>query len=168
MKRFTHIILFCSVTIYSIFAISSETDTVQEDLYQSLIGLFFDATRIGNGEVINEFLDAGFPINQRNYKSYTALMVAAYQGQREIVQLLLARGANACLQDKRGNTALMGALLKREIGIAKDLYQADCPSDLLNKAGLDLKQFAEIYGQSEVLKSLAKQQPITSISSGGK
>ncbi|POF55678.1 hypothetical protein CRN58_28770, partial [Vibrio vulnificus] len=38
-----------------------------------------------------------------------------------------------------------------------DLYQADCPSDLLNKAGLDLKQFAEIYGQSEVLKSLAKQ-----------
>jgi len=71
MKRFTHIILFCSVTIYSTFAISSETDTVQEDLYQSLIGLFFDATRIGNGEVINEFLDAGFPINQRNYQSYT-------------------------------------------------------------------------------------------------
>lgn len=48
----------------------------------------------------------------------------------------------------------MGALIKREISIAKDLYQAECSPDLRNKAGLDLKTFAEIYGQSEVLKSL--------------
>ena len=70
------------------------------------------------------------------------------------VGLLLDSGANACLQDKRGNTALMGALIKREIGIAKDLYQAECSPELRNKAGLNLKEFAEIYGQSNVLKSL--------------
>ncbi|MFZ8770355.1 ankyrin repeat domain-containing protein [Vibrio harveyi] len=125
-----------------------------EEEYQSLVELFFDAARIGNNEVVDTFVSQGFPIDQRNNQSYTALMVAAYQGHRETVRLLLDSGANACLQDKRGNTALMGALIKREIGIAKDLYQADCSPDLRNKAGLNLKEFAEIYGQSNVLKSL--------------
>ncbi|MCG9751749.1 ankyrin repeat domain-containing protein [Vibrio brasiliensis] len=128
-------------------------DNLEEE-YQSLVDLFFDAARIGNNEVVDTFVSQGFPIDQRNNQSYTALMVAAYQGNRATVRLLLDSGANACLQDKRGNTALMGALIKREIGIAKDLYQADCSPDLRNKAGLNLNEFAEIYGQSSVLKSL--------------
>ncbi|CAK3196186.1 conserved exported hypothetical protein [Vibrio crassostreae] len=130
-------------------------DNQLEDEYQSLVGLFFDAARIGNNEVVDAFVSQGFPVDQRNNQSYTALMVAAYQGNRETVRLLLDSGANACLQDKRGNTALMGALIKREISIAKDLYQAECSPELRNKAGLNLKEFAEIYGQSNVLKPLS-------------
>ena len=137
---------------FSLSLLAAE-DKLEEE-YQSLVELFFDAARIGNNEVVDTFVSQGFPIDQRNTQSYTALMVAAYQGHRETVRLLLDSGANACLQDKRGNTALMGALVKREIGIAKDLYQADCSPELRNKAGLNLKEFAEIYGQSNVLKSL--------------
>ncbi|MFV8413681.1 ankyrin repeat domain-containing protein [Vibrio owensii] len=137
---------------FSLSLLAAE-DKLEEE-YQSLVELFFDAARIGNNEVVDTFVSQGFPIDQRNTQSYTALMVAAYQGHRETVRLLLDSGANACLQDKRGNTALMGALIKREIGIAKDLYQADCSPELRNKAGLNLKEFAEIYGQSKVLKSL--------------
>lgn len=137
---------------FSLSLLAAE-DKLEEE-YQSLVELFFDAARIGNNEVVDTFVSQGFPIDQRNTQSYTALMVAAYQGHRETVRLLLDSGANACLQDKRGNTALMGALIKREIGIAKDLYQADCSPELCNKAGLNLKEFAEIYGQSNVLKSL--------------
>ncbi|MGD1453348.1 ankyrin repeat domain-containing protein [Vibrio harveyi] len=137
---------------FSLSLLAAE-DKLEEE-YQSLVELFFDAARIGNNEVVDTFVSQGFPIDQRNNQSYTALMVAAYQGHRETVRLLLDSGANACLQDKRGNTALMGALIKREIGIAKDLYQADCSPELRNKAGLNLKEFAEIYGQSNALKSL--------------
>ncbi|AXN31122.1 ankyrin repeat domain-containing protein [Vibrio sp. B172a] len=137
---------------FSLSLLAAE-DKLEEE-YQSLVELFFDAARIGNNEVVDTFVSQGFPIDQRNTQSYTALMVAAYQGHRETVRLLLDSGANACLQDKRGNTALMGALIKREIGIAKDLYQADCSPEMRNKAGLNLKEFAEIYGQSNVLKSL--------------
>ncbi|WP_045483846.1 ankyrin repeat domain-containing protein [Vibrio owensii] len=137
---------------FSLSLLAAE-DKLEEE-YQSLVELFFDAARIGNNEVVDTFVSQGFPIDQRNTQSYTALMVAAYQGHREAVRLLLDSGANPCLQDKRGNTALMGALIKREIGIAKDLYQADCSPELRNKAGLNLKEFAEIYGQSNVLKSL--------------
>ena len=147
---------FLSAILFSLcFSISllAAEDKLEEE-YQSLVDLFFDAARIGNNEVVDTFVSQGFPIDQRNNQSYTALMVAAYQGHRETVRSLLDSGANACLQDKRGNTALMGALIKREIGIAKDLYQADCSPELRNKAGLNLKEFAEIYGQSNVLKSL--------------
>lgn len=149
------VFLLSSVFFSLIFSLSLlAADDKLEEEYQSLVGLFFDAARIGNNEVIDAFVSQGFPVDQRNNQSYTALMVAAYQGNRETVGLLLDSGANACLQDKRGNTALMGALIKREISIAKDLYQAECSPELRNKAGLNLKEFAEIYGQSNVLKSL--------------
>lgn len=150
------IVFLLSAVLFSLsFSLSllAAEDKLEEE-YQSLVELFFDAARIGNNEVVDTFVSQGFPIDQRNNQSYTALMVAAYQGHRETVRLLLDSGANACLQDKRGNTALMGALIKREIGIAKDLYQADCSLELRNKAGLNLKEFVEIYGQSNVLKSL--------------
>lgn len=150
------VFLLSSVFFSLIFSLSLlAADDKLEEEYQSLVGLFFDAARIGNNEVIDTFVSQGFPVDQRNNQSYTALMVAAYQGNRETVRLLLDSGANACLQDKRGNTALMGALIKREISIAKDLYQAECSPELRNKAGLNLKEFAEIYGQSNVLKSLS-------------
>ncbi|MFS1900464.1 ankyrin repeat domain-containing protein [Vibrio lentus] len=150
------VFLLSSVFFSLIFSLSLlAADDKLEEEYQSLVGLFFDAARIGNDEVIDAFVSQGFPVDQRNNQSYTALMVAAYQGNRETVRLLLDSGANACMQDKRGNTALMGALIKREISIAKDLYQAECSPELRNKAGLNLKEFAEIYGQSIVLKSLS-------------
>lgn len=132
--------------------LAAETQVEKE--YQDLVELFFDAARVGDNEVLETFVSQGFPIDQRNNQSYTALMVAAYGGNKESVSLLLDLGANACLQDKRGNTALMGALIKREVAIAKDLYQADCSPDLRNKAGLNLEEFAKIYGQSKVLQSL--------------
>ena len=145
-------ILFSLSLSFSLYASEEKLGTE----YQSLVTLFFDAARIGDNEVVEAFVSQGFPIDQRNNQSYTALMVAAYQGNRETVRYLLDAGANACLQDKRGNTALMGALIKREVGIAKDLYQADCSPELRNKSGLNLKEFAEVFGQSDVLKSLAK------------
>ncbi|TWD40963.1 hypothetical protein FB440_104126 [Vibrio crassostreae] len=150
------VLLLSSVFFSLLFSLSLlAADDKLEQEYQSLVGLFFDAARLGNNEVVDAFVSQGFPVDQRNNQSYTALMVAAYQGNRETVGLLLDSGANACLQDKRGNTALMGALIKREISIAKDLYQAECSPELRNKAGLNLKEFAEIYGQSDVLKSLS-------------
>ena len=147
------IILLLSLSISLSFNLLAAETQVEKE-YQDLVELFFDAARIGDNEVLETFVSQGFPIDQRNNQSYTALMVAAYGGNKESVSLLLDLGANACLQDKRGNTALMGALIKREVAIAKDLYQADCSLELRNKAGLNLEEFAKIYGQSEVLQSL--------------
>jgi len=123
---------------------------------QSLINYFFDAAKIGSTEVLTEYLNNGFPVNQRNSQSYTALMMATYYGHKNAVEILLGHGANACLKDKRGHTALMGAIVKAEWDIAKILYKQDCKK--AHSTGKTLKQFATVFGQTEKLKALEANQ----------
>ncbi|MBD1556122.1 ankyrin repeat domain-containing protein [Vibrio sp. S9_S30] len=151
--RLIQILLVVSIWV-PFFSFATQSDLNNDALekqQQSLIQYFFAAARTGEKEVINTFLDAGFPINQINPQSYTALMVAAYHGQSEIVETLLRYGADTCIQDKRGNTAIMGALIKGEFSIATTLYDYDCDPDIRNKAGMTLKEFAEFWGQKDKL-----------------
>lgn len=129
---------------------ASQPDSL-ESQQKSLIQYFFAAARTGEEEVIRTFVKSGFPIDQINAQSYTALMVAAYHGQSEIVKTLLHYGADTCIQDKRGNTAIMGALIKGEFSIATTLYGYDCDPTLRNKAGMTLEEFAEFWGQKDLL-----------------
>ena len=138
--------VFMSSSVYS--------STPVKDEYKKLIEIFFDAVRVGHVGVVDEFLTNGFPVDQRNSKSYTPLMVAAYSGQTKMVDILVAGGADACATDKRGNTALMGALFKGELGIVKKLYGIECDPNATNNAGQTLDDFAEMFGKQEFLQSL--------------
>lgn len=131
---------------------------------------YFAAARSGETAVLREFIQAGFPVNLKNDGSYTALMIAAYQGQASAVDLLLKAGADACIRDKRGHTALMGAMIKAEWQIAKQLYAIDCDQGntakatdaIIDKSQMTAAQFAEKFGQTEKLKALrstAAEQP---------
>ncbi len=126
---------------------------------------YFAAARSGETAVLREFIQAGFPVDLKNDGSYTALMIAAYQGQASAVDLLLKAGADACIRDKRGHTALMGAMSKAEGQIAKQLYASDCDHDntanatdaITDKSQMTAAQFAEKFGQSDKFKALATQ-----------
>ncbi|AQS35549.1 Ankyrin repeats (3 copies) [Shewanella psychrophila] len=137
-----------------IYAKAVDTEAEALASPQQLSDYFFAAARVGDIEVLSTFLDAGFPIDQANQKSYTALMVGAYAGQYSVTDLLLQRGANACLQDKRGNTAIMGALIKAEFRIVSLLYSYECDESLINKSGMSLEEFARYWGQADKLKEL--------------
>ncbi|RJY07421.1 ankyrin repeat domain-containing protein [Parashewanella spongiae] len=115
---------------------------------------YFASARTGNVDVLSYFLEAGFPVDQRNAQSYTALMVSAYNGQEPAIETLLQYGANACLQDKRGNTAIMGAIIKAEFSIVKKLYTQNCSEKLTNKSGMTLEDFANYWGQSDKLRKV--------------
>ncbi|MDR7121165.1 ankyrin repeat domain-containing protein [Rheinheimera soli] len=136
-----------------------------QDPLQQLTSYFFAAARTGDTLVLNEFLQQGFPVDQRSHQSYTALMVATYAGQQAVVELLLKQGADACLRDKRGHTAMMGAIVKAEWTIGKILYPIDCKEDssvdaktpVTDKEKMTVAQFAEVFGQSEKLQQLAKE-----------
>lgn len=124
-----------------------------KDEYQTLTELYFAAARVGNNEVLDKFLTAGFPVDQINNQSYTALMTAAYYGHASSVELLLEKGANACIQDKRGNTAIMGAIIKGEFSIAKRLYVTNCSKNIKNNAGLTLEEFTKMYGKTDLFNN---------------
>jgi ankyrin repeat protein len=55
--------------------------------------------------VVGYLLDAGAAIDDRDDRGRTALMIAAEGGHGEIVNLLLARGADSALKDKAGKRA---------------------------------------------------------------
>ena len=119
---------------------------------EQLVNYYFSAAKTGQTEVIEEFVQNGFPINLANDMSYTALMMATYYGHTQTVERLLALGADACLRDKRGNTAMMGAIVKAEWGIAKKLYNHTCKEKKSNQKTVE--QFAAVFGQTEKLKAL--------------
>ncbi|WP_444908555.1 ankyrin repeat domain-containing protein [Microbulbifer sp. TRSA005] len=130
--------------------------------FTELSQYFFAAARIGDTEVLREFSQAGFPLNTRNSKGYTALMIATYNGRREAVDYLLQRGADACAQDCRGNTALMAAIFRGEFALARTLLKQDCDSQQVNRAGHSAEDFAEVFGRDQMVQLLQQQR-----SSGG-
>lgn len=87
---------------------------------------YFDAARRGDVEMLKTFIESGYSLNTVDDKGYTALILSAYHGHEPAVEQLLAAGADACVQDKRGNTALMGAIFKGELRIARRLLGTAC------------------------------------------
>ena len=102
---------------YSVFAPASAAETkVKEAVsYRQLIPYYYAAARTGDEVVIREFLKAGFPVNLKNDKGYTALMIATYHGRANTVKALITLGADVCARDNKGNSALMAAIFKGEI-----------------------------------------------------
>lgn len=153
------------LTSFMLLSLMVQAEEQQSDPLEQLTSYFFAAARTGDLVVMNEFLQQGFPVDQRNHQSYTALMVATYAGQQRAVELLLQQGADACLRDKRGHTAMMGAIVKAEWTIGKILYPIDCKEDksveaqtpVTDKEKMTVAQFAEVFGQSEKLQQLAKE-----------
>jgi uncharacterized protein len=99
---------------------------------------------------LTRLLDDGCPINERDSRGYSALMLAAYSGNLAAVELLLARGADPNTMDLFGNTVLMGAAYKGFAKIAQRLLAAGADLDATNVGGLDARGFALTYGRTEV------------------
>lgn len=144
--------LLCSSIGTSVYAAMPSSS--QDNGSAEVIELFFSAAKIGNVEVLQEFLSYGFPIDVQDHSGYTALMMASYYGQKDAVNVLLEQGANRCLRDKRGHTALMGAIVKAEWGIAKQLRQVDCDINAAKTGQLTAEQFAIQFGQQQRLKQI--------------
>ncbi len=161
MKVLPHAFLASILAFSSAFATAAEVKNVspakaaanvQMTSQQELIDLFFAAAKIGNSEVI------GFPVDVRNKDGYTPLMMATYYGHQDIVTTLLAKGADRCARDNRGNTALMGALFKMEFAIAKQLRQVDCDAQAKKTGQKTTAEFAKVIGQEKQLQKIIKEQ----------
>lgn len=149
---------FANVTVVKEISPAKTVNHVQMNSQQELVDLFFAAAKIGNSEVINEFLKHGFPADVRNKDGYTPLMMATYYGHQAIVSSLLKHGADRCARDNRGNTALMGALFKMEFAIAKQLRQVDCDAQVQKNGQKTTAEFAKVIGQEKQLQKLIQEQ----------
>jgi uncharacterized protein len=115
---------------------------------------WFDAARAGRIDILGALYDAHYPLDAKTHAGYTALILAAYDEQPAALDYLLHAGANPCLGDRNGNTALMGALYKGELPIARRLLKTRCPIDQMNNAGETALSFAALFGRLEILPQL--------------
>ena len=115
---------------------------------------WFDAARVGRVDILSALYYAHYPLDARTPAGYTALILAAYDDHPGALAYLLAAGANPCLGDRNGNTALMGALYKGELTIARRLLKTRCPIDQMNNAGETALSFATLFGRLEILPEL--------------
>jgi len=115
---------------------------------------WFDAARVGRVDILSALYDAHYPLDAKTPAGYTALILAAYDERPAALDYLLQAGADPCLGDRNGNTALMGALYKGELTIARRLIKTRCPIDQMNNAGETALSFAALFGRLEILPEL--------------
>jgi uncharacterized protein len=115
---------------------------------------WFAAARAGRLDILQALIDAHFPLDAKTPDGYTALILSAYDEHPDALKLLLSAGADACAADRRGNTALMGALFKGETEIATMLLDTHCAIDQVNNAGETALSFAALFGRLDMLPLL--------------
>ena len=115
---------------------------------------WFDAARVGRIDILRALYEAHYPIDSQTSAGYTAVILSAYDSQPETLDYLLRIGANPCAGDRHGNTALMGAIYKGNLAIARRLLATRCPIDQVNNAGETALSFAALFGRMELLPEL--------------
>lgn len=143
--------------LFVVSGASAQEPAGSDSAFAELSQYYFAAARVGDAEVLREFSQAGFPLDLKNSKGYTALMIATYNGNGAVVDYLLQRGADACMEDRRGNTALMAAIFRGEFAIARTLLKQDCDTAQTNKAGHSAEDFARVFGRERVAQLLELQ-----------
>lgn len=119
---------------------------------------FFEAARTGDNVLLEKYVTSGFPVDVRTPQGYTALILAAYHGQKETVQKLIQLGADPCARDHRGSTALMGATFKGELSIAKLLLDQACSKvDDRNRQGQTAAMYAALAGNTQLIDMLRRR-----------
>jgi uncharacterized protein len=115
------------------------------------------ASREGETDIVQGLLKAGTPVEARDARGFSPLILAAYHGHTDTVRALLAAGADACAGDNRGNTALMGAAFKGYADVVKLLNAQPCAVDQTNRLGQTALMFAVLFGRTEVADELRHQ-----------
>ena len=126
---------------------SSEAD----DEAVALAHTLFDAAREGNSALLRGYLDAGAPATLTNAAGDSLLMLAAYHGHEETVQLLVHHGADVNSANDRGQTPLAGAVFKGYAGVARALLDAGADPDSGTPSARDA---AKMFARTEILELL--------------
>ena len=126
-----------------------EPDPELEEFATKLFGL----ARAGETEALCAYVDAGVPVNLRNDKGDTLLMLAAYHGHAATVRALAERGADPDLANDRGQTPLAGAVFKKEPDVVRALMDAGADPAAGTPSALDTARFFGSAGMTDWLKA---------------
>lgn len=91
-----------------------------------------DAARSGQTAQLLAWVDQGAPIDLRDSKGNSLVMLAAYHGHTELVAELASRGADLDMLNERGQSPLAGAVFKGDRPTVDALLAAGADPDAGN------------------------------------
>ena len=132
---------------------NNAADTAQDDDDAlALAHTLFQAAREGDTALLGAYLDAGAPAALTNSAGDSLLMLAAYHGHAEAVQLILKHGAEADTANDRGQTPLAGAAFKGYTDVARVLLDAGADPDAGSPSA---RAAARMFARQEILDLLS-------------
>ena len=160
-------IKFFSLSVLLLFSLASCGGNPQEEARVKLGQMnvkyneesFVDAARNGDVIALKYFLQAGMKPSVTDNKSETALIAAAKGGRTEVVELLLAHGADVKTTDKQfGATPLIWASISGNADTVKLLLDKGADLEVREeKNGMNAILVASVRGQTEIVKLLAEK-----------
>lgn len=101
--------------------------------------------------MVKELIDAGMDVNARDFdREDTALHMAAAKGQKEVIEILVANGANVNAQNNRGQTPLHSLVKKRFDLLALWLVRQGADINLEDDKNCSARDFALNWFQQEL------------------
>lgn len=112
----------------------------------------FNYIEEGDIKKVKQLIKSGVDINIRNNVGSTILMLASYNGHKEIVKILIENGADVNLQNRNGWTALMCVCDDKEI--VELLINAGANINIKDNNGLTALELALYNECKEIVEFL--------------
>jgi ankyrin repeat protein len=126
-----------------------------EDLgWQFSANSLLKSVESGNYDLCLLFLKAGMPVDMRDGREWTPLMVAAFNGHEDMAALLIKHGANVHAQDFGGYTPLHWAAFNGYGGVTTLLINRGADPNAKSKYGLTALLQAAARGHTNVAEVL--------------
>ncbi len=126
----------------------------EENRYAELQLLALEMARTGDTVELEKMIIAGLPINLRDGKGNSLLMLAAYNDQPDTVAILLKHGAETEHRNDHGQTPLGGAAFKGNLPLITLLLNAGADINADNGGGKTPLMFAAMFGHRRVVEYL--------------
>ena len=110
-----------------------------------------------NIDEINELIDMGADVHQKDEEGWTDLMNASYRGHKEIVELLIEKGADVNAEDDYGCTALMVASRSGHKEVVEFLIEKGADVNQKDNDGDTALKGASYWGCKEVVGLLIEK-----------
>lgn len=129
----------------------------EEQRYAELQLMAVDMARCGDTAELEKMILSGLPINLRDSKGNSLLMLAAYNSHAETTSMLLKHGADVDLRNDHGQTPLGGVAFKGNSTLVSLLLEAGADINADNGGGKTPLMFAAMFGHQEVVRHLLDQ-----------
>lgn len=108
-------------------------------------------------KTVQDYLAKGFDVNAKNRFGETALMIAAQNGNKNIVEMLIASGANVNAQNSYGSTALIKATCLHENEVVELLLDHGAAINAQSEDGNTALMWAANNAYNDMLELLLER-----------